>query len=189
MIYHEKLFNYFFKNFLNIFFETFLFDVPLYMMPLVGSIHIPNMHSVKMYSLGSAQRRNAKNMALRNIFLILSNFHYRVHHEITLPSWRNRRFKKTDSYSSLQSRIQTTQSSPHYGSWLTGYRKIPDSWTWTHESLDWRMESVSAISEIYVIFTPRLNYVSRHADNFYICKNEHFEKNLYTKPWALRRIY
>jgi hypothetical protein len=38
------------------------------MMPLVGSIHIPNMHSVKMYSLGSAQRRNAKNMALRNIF-------------------------------------------------------------------------------------------------------------------------
>jgi hypothetical protein len=33
------------------------------MMPPVGSIHIPNMHSVKMYSLGSAQRRNAKNMA------------------------------------------------------------------------------------------------------------------------------
>jgi hypothetical protein len=38
------------------------------MMALVGSIHIPNMHSVKMYSLGSAQRRNAKNMGLRNIF-------------------------------------------------------------------------------------------------------------------------
>jgi hypothetical protein len=39
------------------------------MMPLVGCIHIPNMHSVKMYSLGSAQKRNAKNMALgKNIF-------------------------------------------------------------------------------------------------------------------------
>jgi hypothetical protein len=38
------------------------------MMPLVASIHIPNTHSVKMYSLGSAQRRNEKNMALRNIF-------------------------------------------------------------------------------------------------------------------------
>ena len=79
-------------------------------MPLVGSIHIPNMHSVKMYSLGSAQRRNAKNMALllsyilfyRVVLVILSNFNYRIHHEITLPSWRNRRFKKTDSYSSLQ---------------------------------------------------------------------------------------
>ena len=132
MIYHEKLFNYFFKHFLNFFFETFLFDVPLYMMPLVGSIHIPNMHSVKMYSLGSAQWRNAKNMALRNIFykkiffpsillyrvvlVTLSNFHYRVNREIKLPSWRNRCFKKTDSYSSLQSRIQNTQSCSHCGS-------------------------------------------------------------------------
>jgi hypothetical protein len=132
VIYHEKLFNYFFKHFLNFFLETFLFDVALYMMPLVGSIHIPNTHSVQMYRLGSAQRRNAKNMALRNIFwkkyffpsivlyrvvlLILSNFHYQLHHEITLSSWRNRRFKKTDSYSILQSRIQKSQCSPHYGS-------------------------------------------------------------------------
>jgi hypothetical protein len=37
------------------------------MMPLVGSIHIPNRHSVKMYSIGSAQRGNGKNMALRRI--------------------------------------------------------------------------------------------------------------------------
>ena len=83
------------------------------MMPFVGSIHIPNMHSVKMYSLGSAQRRNAKNMGslfYRVVLMILSNFHYKIHHEITLPSWRNRRFKKTDSYSSLESRIQNTQS-------------------------------------------------------------------------------
>ena len=91
-----------FSNIFKIFFfETFLFVVPLYMMALVGSIHIPKMHSVKMYSLGSAQKRNVKNMALRNIFwknifpsillyrvvlMILSNFYYRIHHKITLPS-------------------------------------------------------------------------------------------------------
>jgi hypothetical protein len=159
VICHEKLFNYFFKQFFNFFFETFLFDVPLYMMPLVGSIHIPKMHSVKMYSLGSAQRRNSKNMALRNIFyknffccivlcrvvlVLLSNFHYRVHREITLSSWRNKRFKKTDSYSGLQLRIQSLQSSPHYGSWLTGYIKRPDSLTGTHECLDWKTAYGSA---------------------------------------------
>jgi hypothetical protein len=125
----------------------------------------------------------------RVVLMILSNFHYRIHHEITLPSWRNRRFKKTDSYSSLQTRIQNTQSSSHYGSSLTGYKNKPDSWTWTHESLDWIMESGSAISEKNVIFTPCLKYVSRHGDHFYICKNEHFEKNLYTNASALRKIY
>ena len=64
MIYREKFCNSLFKNFLNIFFETFRFDVPLYIMALVGSIDILNMHSVKMHSLASAYRRNAKNMAL-----------------------------------------------------------------------------------------------------------------------------
>ena len=49
------------------------------------------------------------------------------------------------------------------------------------------MESGSAISEIYVIFTPCLKYVSRHADHFYIYKNEHLEKNLYTKTSALEK--
>ena len=124
----------------------------------------------------------------RVVVMILSNFYYRLHHKITLPSWRNQRFKKTDSYSILQYRIQNSQSSLHYGSWLTGYRKRPDSSTWTHESLDWRMEYGSAISEIYVIFTPCLKYVSRHADHFYICNKQHFEKNLYTMASALRKI-
>ena len=130
MIYREKFCNSLFKNFLNLFFETFRFDVPLYIMPLVRSIDILNMHSVKMHSLASAHRRNAKNMALRKYFerkffflsillymvavMILSNFHYRVHHEIRLPSRRNRRLKKTDSHSSLQSRILNSQSSLHY---------------------------------------------------------------------------
>jgi hypothetical protein len=120
--------------------------------------------------------------------MILSNFHYQVHHKITLPSWRNLRFKKTDSYSSLQSRIRSSQSSPHYVSWLTGYIKRPDSCTRTHESSDRRTEYESAISEIYVLFTATLKYISRHADHFYICNNEHLEKNLYTKASALRKI-
>jgi hypothetical protein len=50
-------------------------------------------------------------------------------------------------------------------------QKGPDSWIWIHEILDWRLESGSAITEKYVIFTPSLKYVSRHADHFYICKN------------------
>ena len=125
----------------------------------------------------------------RVVLVILSNFHYRVHREITLPSWRNQRFKKTDSNSSLQLRIQISQSSPHYGSWLAGYIKRPDSWTRTHESLEWRTEYGSASLEIYVFFTPSLKYVSRHADHFYICNKQHFEKNLYTKASALRKIY
>ena len=37
-------------------------------MPVVGCIDILNMHSVKMHSLGLAQRRNAKNMTLRKNF-------------------------------------------------------------------------------------------------------------------------
>ena len=69
------------------------------------------------------------------------------------------------------------------------YKKRQDSWTWTHEILDWRMEYGSASSEKYVNFTPSLKYVSRHADHFYICKNEYLEKNLYTKASALRKIY
>ena len=108
-----------------------MFDVPLYMMALVGSIHIPNMHSAKMYSLGSAQTRNAKNMALRNIYwknifpsillygvvlMILSNFYYRIHHKITLPSLRNQRFKKNGLI--LQSPVQNPEITIQSTLWI-----------------------------------------------------------------------
>jgi hypothetical protein len=120
----------------------------------------------------------------RIALIILSNFHYRLHHEIRLPSWRNRRLTKTESYSSLQAGIHNSQSSSHYVSWIHSYKKQPDSCTWTHEILDWRKEYGSAITEKNVLFRPSLKYVSRYADHFYICKNEHLEKNLYTKASA-----
>ena len=105
-------------------------------MPLVGSIDILNMHSVKMHSLGSGSEEKCKKhgtffhgnffpsiLLYMVVLIILSNFHYQFLNEIRHPSWRNRRIKKTDSYSSLQSGIQISQSRHSYVSRLTDYKK------------------------------------------------------------------
>jgi hypothetical protein len=134
-------------------------------------------------------------MVLSLYFILYGSTYDSKQLSLPSPSRNKASFMEKSAFKKNGLILQSSVRNPEFAIWFTlciltdSYKKRPDSWTWTHEILDWRMEYGSAITEKNVLFTPSLKYVSRHADHFFICKNEHLEKNLYTKASALRKIY